>query len=64
MFIAACADQPVTMLGPMGSIQINSNQYQNNIRCGWKIQVEADKVSDKCIKFNANKTITIQYVYV
>ena len=46
-----------TLLGPSGSFGIN--QYQDNMRLEWKIEVDAVKVSNICIKYNANKVFHI-----
>ena len=48
-------DAATTLLGPSGSFGINKGQYRNNMRREWKIEVDAVKVSNICIKYNANK---------
>ena len=50
-------DAVTTLLGPSGSFGINRSQYRNNMRREWKIEVDAVKVSNICIKYNANKVV-------
>ena len=59
MLIAVCESSPVTLLGPSGSFGIDEDHYKNNMNCGWKIVVEADRVSNTCIKYNASKLFQI-----
>ena len=59
LFIAVCGSNPDTLLWPSGSFGISTNQYKNNMNCGWKIVVEADRVSNMFITYKLFHTIDI-----
>jgi len=42
--LAGCFGDHAELHGPNGTIEINSIQYQNDMRCGWKIQVQKTEV--------------------
>ncbi|KAI0218622.1 Cubilin [Lamellibrachia satsuma] len=41
--VKGCRGSAATLTGPEGTFGINQTQYENNMRCGWKIQVELSK---------------------
>jgi len=43
--VAPCPANPVILTQAKGTFGISGSQYKDNMRCSWKIQVEATKVS-------------------
>ena len=44
-FVSGCRGSAAALTGPEGMFGINQTQYENNMICGWKIQVELSKVN-------------------
>jgi len=42
---ASCSGSPETLAAIEGKFGISGGQYKDNMRCGWKIRVERNKVS-------------------
>ena len=45
-YTKGCNGSAAVLGGSKGTFGIDSFEYENNMRCGWKIQVEPDKVCD------------------
>ena len=45
-YFKGCNGSAAVLGGSIGTFGIDSFEYENNMRCGWKIQVEPDKVCD------------------
>ncbi|KAI0218615.1 Cubilin [Lamellibrachia satsuma] len=41
--VKGCRGSATTLTGPEGMFGIDQKQYENNMKCGWKIQVELSK---------------------
>ncbi|KAI0218613.1 Ovochymase-2 [Lamellibrachia satsuma] len=42
--VEGCRGSAATLTGPEGTFGINKIQYVNNMKCGWKVQVDSSKV--------------------
>ena len=45
-YIKGCYGKPAVLGGSKGTFGIEAFQYEDYMRCGWKIQVEPSKVCD------------------
>ena len=45
-YVAACRGSPAELTEPEGTFGIIETEYENNMRCGWKIMVDSSKVSN------------------